>query len=117
MQRRPSRLTVIAACLCLLTASSPVPAQTLMDLLGQRKAASCPRDQRTSQDRCTIVVHRPGGNPTQDMTGSIGHAKSWQGNGGPRCTTICRFTGTQYWSAVRRSGHRFGAGERIPTRA
>ena len=67
MQRRPSRLTVIAACLCLLTASSPVPAQTLMDLLGQRKAASCPRDQRTSQDRCTIVVHRPGGNPTQDM--------------------------------------------------
>jgi len=117
MQRRPSRLTVIAACLCLLTASSPVPAQTLMDLLGQRKAASCPRDQRTSQDRCTIVVHRPGGNPTQDMTGSIGHAKSWQGNGGPRCTTICRFTGTQYWSAVRRSGHRFGAGERITTRA
>ncbi len=29
------------------------------------------------------------------MTGSIGHAKSWQGNGGPRCKTIRRFTGTQ----------------------
>ena len=95
MQRRPSRLPAIAACLCLLTASSPVPAQTLMDLLGQREAASCPRYQLTPQDRCNIVVHRPGGNPTQDMTGSIGHAKSWQGNGGPRCKTICRFTGTQ----------------------
>ncbi|WP_267426860.1 hypothetical protein [Methylobacterium sp. GC_Met_2] len=43
MPRRPSRLTVIAACLYLLTASLPVPAQILMDLLGQREAASCPR--------------------------------------------------------------------------
>jgi hypothetical protein len=53
------------------------------------------RYQRTPSDPCNIVVLRPGGNPTQDMTGLIGHAKSWQGNGGPRCKTICRFTGTQ----------------------
>jgi hypothetical protein len=96
MQRRTSRLTKIAACLCMLTVSSPVAAQTLMDLMGGRHGASCPRYQQTPRDPCNIVVHRPGGNPTQDMTGSIGHAKSWQANGGPRCKTICRFTGTQY---------------------
>ncbi len=68
---------------------------TLMDLLAGRNSPVCPRDQRTPQDACNVVIHRPGGNPTQDMTGSIGHAKSWQGNGGPRCKTICRFTGAQ----------------------
>ena len=96
MQRRTSRLTMIAACLCLLTASAPVSSQTLMDLMGQREPRSCPRYQPTPRDPCNIVVHRPGGHPTQDMTGSIGHAKSWQANNGPRCKTICRFTGTQY---------------------
>ncbi len=69
--------------------------KTLVDLLAGRDTPACPRYQRTPQDACNVVVHRPGGNPTQDMTGSIGHAKSWQGNGGPRCKTICRFTGTQ----------------------
>jgi len=39
---------------------------------------------------CDIVVKRPGGNPTQDMTGSIGHAKSYQSNGGPARKRICR---------------------------
>ncbi len=39
--------------------------------------------------RCDIVVKRPGGNPTQDMTGSIGHAKSHQSNGGPGRMRIC----------------------------
>ena len=80
------------------TVSAPASAgaDTLMDLLGNRETRSCSRYQRTPRDACNIVVHRSGGNPTQDMTGSIGHAKSWQGNGGPRCKTICRFTGTQY---------------------
>ncbi|HJE24007.1 MAG TPA: hypothetical protein K8W01_10145 [Methylorubrum populi] len=39
---------------------------------------------------CDIVVKRGGGNPTQDMTGSIGHAKSYQaGGGGPARQRIC----------------------------
>lgn len=69
---------------------------TLMDLLAGRATPACPRYQQTPKDPCNIVVKRPGGNPTQDMTGSIGHAKSYQANGGPRCKTICRFTGIQY---------------------
>lgn len=79
-----------------VTAPAGAASETLMDLLSNRESRSCPRYQRTPSDPCNIVVHRSGGNPTQDMTGSIGHAKSWQGNGGPRCKTICRFTGTQY---------------------
>jgi hypothetical protein len=36
------------------------------------------------------VVKRGGGNPTQDMTGSIGHAKSYQaGGGGPARQRVC----------------------------
>lgn len=87
---------LILSSACAVSAPADVKAETLMDLLGNRESRSCPRYQRTANDPCNIVVHRPGGNPTQDMTGSIGHAKSWQGNGGPRCKTICRFTGTQY---------------------
>ena len=96
MRRTISLAMLAAACLCVLAPSAHARAETLMDLLGHRDSASCPRYQRTPQDACNIVVLRPGGNPTQDMTGSIGHAKSWQANGGPRCKTICRFTGTQY---------------------
>lgn len=40
-------------------------------------------------ERCDIVVKRPGGNPTQDMTGSIGHAKSHQSNGGAGRMRVC----------------------------
>ena len=87
---------LILSSACAVSAQADVKAETLMDLLGNRESRSCPRYQRTASDPCNIVVHRSGGNPTQDMTGSIGHAKSWQGNGGPRCKTICRFTGTQY---------------------
>ncbi|GJE53039.1 hypothetical protein GOFOIKOB_6114 [Methylobacterium tardum] len=96
MWRTISLATLIVAGLCGVAPSAHARSETLMDLLGNRDSASCPRYQRTPQDACNIVVHRPGGNPTQDMTGSIGHAKSWQANGGPRCKTICRFTGTQY---------------------
>lgn len=70
--------------------------ETLMDLFAGRDTPACPKYQRTPRDPCNIVVRQPGGNPTQDMTGSIGHAKSHQSNGGPRYKTICRFTGTQY---------------------
>jgi hypothetical protein len=91
-----SLATLVAACLCVLIPSTGVRSETLMDLLGHRGSASCPRYQPTPRTPCNIVVLRPGGNPTQDMSGSIGHAKSWQANGGPRCKTICRFTGTQY---------------------
>ena len=87
---------LILSSACAVSAPADVKAETLMDLLGNRESRSCPRYQRTASDPCNILVHRSGGNPTQDMTGSIGHAKSWQGNGGPRCKTICRFTGTQY---------------------
>ena len=38
---------------------------------------------------CDIVVKRPGGNPTQDMTGSIGHAKSHNSNGGSGRMRVC----------------------------
>ncbi len=39
---------------------------------------------------CDIVVKRGGGNPTQDMTGSIGHAKSYQASGGgPARQRVC----------------------------
>ncbi|MGE7153632.1 hypothetical protein ACQKJ1_07820 [Methylorubrum rhodesianum] len=39
---------------------------------------------------CDIVVKRGGGNPTQDMTGSIGHAKSYQATGGgPARQRVC----------------------------
>ncbi|MBN6819462.1 hypothetical protein JRF84_07655 [Methylobacterium organophilum] len=96
MRRMTSRATLIVACLCGVVPSAHARPETLMDLLGNRDSTSCPRYQRTPSDACNIVVHRPGGNPTQDMTGLIGHAKSWQANGGPRCKTICRFTGTQY---------------------
>ena len=96
MWRMTSLAALIVAGLWCVVPSAHARQETLMDLLGNRDSASCPRYQRTPQDRCNIVVHRPGGNPTQDMTGSIGHAKSWQANGGPRCKTICRFTGTQY---------------------
>jgi hypothetical protein len=89
-------LLLMAASFCLAQPTTGARAQTLVDLLGQRDPAHCPRYQRTPRDPCNIVVLRPGGNPTQDMTGSIGHAKSYQANGGPRCKTICRFTGTQY---------------------
>ena len=74
---------LVAAALIVLPASAL--ARRTMDLQG-------PTDP--NRVHCDIVVKRPGGNPTQDMTGSIGHAKSWQANGGPRCKTICRFTGT-----------------------
>ncbi|MGU3463557.1 hypothetical protein ACLBXO_01760 [Methylobacterium sp. C33D] len=96
MRRMTSLATLMVACLCGVVPSAHARPETLMDLLGNRESKSCPRYQRTPSDPCNIVVHRPGGNPTQDMTGSIGHAKSWQANGGPRCKTICRFTGTQY---------------------
>ncbi len=42
---------------------------------------------------CDIIVKRPGGNPTQDMTGSIGHAKSHQSNGGRHNPTVCNGPG------------------------
>ncbi|MEE7505417.1 hypothetical protein [Methylobacterium mesophilicum] len=96
MRRMTSLATLMVACLCGVVPSAHARPETLMDILGNRESKSCPRYQRTPSDPCNIVVHRPGGNPTQDMTGSIGHAKSWQANGGPRCKTICRFTGTQY---------------------
>jgi hypothetical protein len=96
MRRMISLATLIAAGLCGVVPAAHARSETLMDLLGRRDSPSCPRYQQTPRDPCNIVVHRPGGNPTQDMTGSIGHAKSFQANGGPRCKTICRFTGTQY---------------------
>jgi hypothetical protein len=96
MRRMISLATLIAAGLCGVVPLTHTRSETLMDVLGNRDTPSCPRYQRTPSDPCNIVVHRPGGNPTQDMTGSIGHAKSWQAHGGPRCKTICRFTGTQY---------------------
>jgi hypothetical protein len=96
MRRMISLATLIVVCLCGVGPSTHARSETLMDLLGHRDAPSCPRYQRTPSDPCNVVVRRSGGNPTQDMTGSIGHAKSWQANGGPRCKTICRFTGTQH---------------------
>ncbi len=42
---------------------------------------------------CDIIVKRPGGNPSQDMTGSIGHAKSHQSNGGRNNPTFCNAPG------------------------
>ncbi|MGU3664227.1 hypothetical protein ACLBX9_08605 [Methylobacterium sp. A49B] len=96
MRRMISLATLIVAGLCGVAPAAHARSETLMDLLGHRDSAYCPRYQQTPRDPCNIVVHRPGGNPTQDMTGSIGHAKSFQANGGPRCKTICRFTGTQY---------------------
>lgn len=39
--------------------------------------------------RCDVVVKRRGGNPTQDMTGSIGHAKSHNSNGGAGRMRVC----------------------------
>jgi hypothetical protein len=44
---------------------------------------------------CDIVVKRPGGNPTQDMTGSIGHAKSYQSGGRRANPLICYLPGTR----------------------
>ena len=44
---------------------------------------------------CDIVVKQRGGNPTQDMTGSIGHAKSHQSNGGRANPLICYLPGTR----------------------
>lgn len=44
---------------------------------------------------CDIVVKHPGGNPTQDMTGSIGHAKSYQSGGRRANPLICYLPGTR----------------------
>lgn len=44
---------------------------------------------------CDIVVKQPGGNPTQDMTGSIGHAKSYQSGGRRANPLICYLPGTR----------------------
>lgn len=88
---------VVAA--TLISAAGSVRAaepQTLMEMLGGQPARAYSRYQVSPSDSCNIVVLRPGGNPTQDMTGSIGHAKSYQANGGPQRKTICRFTGSQY---------------------
>jgi hypothetical protein len=87
--------TLIVAGLCGVAPPAGARSETLMDLPGQRNAAACalPADAERSLQYRGAAAGR--GNPTQDMTGLIGHAKSWQGNGGPRCKTICRFTGTQ----------------------
>ncbi|MBB3903579.1 hypothetical protein [Methylobacterium brachythecii] len=68
----------------------------MIDLFAGRDTPACPKYQKSPQHFCNIVVRQPGGNPTQDMTGSIGHAKSYQSNGGPRCKVICRYTGSNY---------------------
>ena len=94
------KLAVSTAIIAIMVVATPhqphARSETLMDFLAGRDTPACPRYQQTPQDKCNIVVKRPGGNPTQDMTGSIGHSKSYWTNGGPRCKTICRFTGTQY---------------------
>ena len=96
MRRLALAVAAIATLLLALPSQPEARSDTLMDLLAGRDTPACPRYQQTPQDKCNIVVKRPGGNPTQDMTGSIGNAKSYWTNGGPRCKTICRFTGTQY---------------------
>ena len=89
---------VLVAAALMLAAGSVRAAepQTLMEMFGGQPTRADPRYQMTPSDPCNIVVLRPGGNPTQDMPGSIGHAKSYQANGGPRRKTICRFTGSRY---------------------
>lgn len=96
MPRASAYTATIALLTCFVVTPVAAKPETLVDLFAGRDTPACPKYQRTPQDKCNIVVHRPGGNPTQDMTGSIGHQKSYQSNGGPRCKTICRFTGTQY---------------------
>lgn len=70
--------------------------ETLMDLFSGRSSPACPKYQQSPQHFCNVVVRQSGGNPTQDMTGSIGHAKSYQSNGGSRCKVICRYTASNY---------------------
>lgn len=60
MWRMTSLAALIVAGLCGVVPSAHARPETLMDLLGNRDSASCPRYQRTPQDRCNIVVHRPG---------------------------------------------------------
>jgi hypothetical protein len=96
MRKFAFAVVALAVVLCGTSDRMEARSDTLVDLLAGRDTPACPRYQRTPSDPCNTVVHRPGGNPTQDMTGSIGHAKSYQGNGGPRCKTICRFTGSRY---------------------
>lgn len=96
MRRLAFAMTAIVTLLLALPHRPHARSETLMDFLAGRDMPACPRYQQTPQDKCNIVVKRPGGNPTQDMASSIGHAKSYWTNGGPRCKTICRFTGTQY---------------------
>ncbi|WP_174804667.1 hypothetical protein [Methylobacterium haplocladii] len=90
------RALIVAAATGLFATSALAKPQTLMDLFSGRDSAPCPRYQQSPQHFCNIVVRQPGGNPTQDMTGSIGHMKSYQSNGGPRCKVICRYTGSNY---------------------
>ncbi|UMY19720.1 hypothetical protein MMB17_10645 [Methylobacterium organophilum] len=63
-----------------------VPRGGRLDVVQVPAAPSWPAASRST---CEIVVKRPGGNPTQDMTGSIGHAKSHQSNGGPARMRVC----------------------------
>ena len=45
---------------------------------------------------CDIVVRQRGGNPTQDMTGLIGHQNSYQATGGyNRTPRLCYLPGTR----------------------
>jgi hypothetical protein len=75
---------LVAAALLLLPTS--VLGRRTMDLQG-------PADPNRLY--CDIVVKRPGGNPTQDMTGSIGHAKSYQSGGRRANPLICYPPGTR----------------------
>jgi hypothetical protein len=75
---------LVAAALIVLPASAL--ARRTMDLQGSTDP---------NRVHCDIVVKRPGGNPTQDMTGSIGHAKSYQSGGGRANPLICYLPGTR----------------------
>ena len=90
------RASLLAFALGATTGPAFAKAETLMDLFAGRDTPACPKYQKSPQHFCNIVVRQPGGNPTQDMTGSIGHMKSYQSNGGPRCKVICRYTGSNY---------------------
>lgn len=95
MRRLALAVAAIATLLLALPSRPEARSDTLMDLLAGRDTPACPRYQQTPQDKCNIVVKRPGGNPTQDMTGSIGHAKSYQSGGGRANPLICYLPGTR----------------------
>lgn len=86
LPRRLILSTIVLATIGTTLATTPAMARRTLDISG-------PNDP--NRQYCDIVVRARGGNPTQDMTGSIGHQKSYNSGGGKQNPVLCYLPGTR----------------------